>query len=347
MSWHDTPAVRKPRRLGLYLPFLILLAAVAGWSAFWLWARSELESRMDATVRNLADAGYHMSWRRRDVGGYPFRLDVSVFDAHLREPSGWELDAPVLEGEAFAYALDHWMFAAPQGLSFVRPAAGPVSVTGRVLRASLFGLDHRPPSFDFQGQALSFRPGVGAEPFALSAAELVELHLRAGPDDQGGVFAQLTGGRAQGSGLLARIAGEKPISLTWNSTLSKMSAFRGADWAAAVRGWSEAGGLIDVRATSQLAAGEALVQVRSGRLGVDRDGRLSGSLDVTLRQAPRALGAMASTGALPAAAADAASAVASARPGGETAHAVIHFQAGQTTLGPVALGPALRIYTPR
>jgi hypothetical protein len=68
---------------------------------------------------------------------------------------------------------------------------------------------------------------------------------------------------------------------------------------------------------------------------------------VGLRQAPRALGAMAQTGALPSTAADAATAVATARQEGDTARATLNFEAGQTTLGPVALGPAPRIYTPR
>lgn len=356
MSWHDQPAARKPRRLGLYLPFLILLAAVAAWSAYWLWARGQLETRMDAAAAGLGRAGYHLSWRSREVGGYPFRIYVTLTDPQLREPSGWGLQAPVLEAEAYAYAPGLWMFAAPQGLTFVRPVAGPVTVEGKVLRASLNDLDRRPPSVDLQGQSVSFRTAPGAQPFALTAADLVELHLRAGPDDQGGVFVQLTNGRAQPTGLLGRIAAGKPVSLTWNSTLSKMSAFRGADWADAVRRWTGAGGQMSVRDSSRLTAGDALVQVRSGSLGADRDGRLSGQLDVTLRQAPRALGAMAQTGALPPAPADAASAVAGSRQdgpqqegaqqGGETARAVLHFQAGQTTLGPVALGVAPRVYTP-
>ena len=36
MSLHDPLAARKPRRLGLYLPFLLLLAAAIAWTIFWL-----------------------------------------------------------------------------------------------------------------------------------------------------------------------------------------------------------------------------------------------------------------------------------------------------------------------
>src|SRR5262249_41896695 len=153
----------------------------------------------------------------------------------------------------------------------------------------------------------------GAQPFALTAADLVEFHLRAGPDDQGGVFVQVSNGRATPMGLLGRIAGDKPISVTWNTTLSKMSAFSGADWAQAMGRWSAAGRLMAGRAGSQVVAGDALLQASSGTLGVDPGGRLRGVLEVSLKQAPQALGAMAATGAVSPSAADAASTVTTAR----------------------------------
>ncbi|HKR89969.1 MAG TPA: DUF2125 domain-containing protein [Phenylobacterium sp.] len=347
MSVHDPLAARKPRRLGLYLPFVLLLLAALAWTFFWFWMRGEVQKRMDASVADLGRGGYQVSWGRRSLGGYPFRMDVSLTEVKLREPSGWALQAPLLEGEAFPYAPGHWMLAAPQGLTFVRPVGGPVAITGQVLRASLTDFAKRPPSFSFQGEGLSFQPAAGAEPFALTAADLVEFHLRAGPDDEGGVFARLDGGKARPDGVFGRIAAGKPVSLVWNSTLSKMSAFTGRDWAEAVQRWSDAGGQMNVRDTSKLAAGEALVAVKSGALGVGRDGRLRGVMDVGLRQAPRALGTMAQSGVLPSTAADAASAVATARQAGDSARATLNFEAGQITLGPVALGPAPKVYTPR
>ncbi|MDB5467179.1 MAG: hypothetical protein JWQ46_1941 [Phenylobacterium sp.] len=347
MSLHDLPPPRKPRRLGLYLPFILLLLAVVGWSGFWLWARGQAETRMDAAVADLKAAGYQVSWKDRVIGGYPFRMDVTLTEPRIREPSGWGLEAPSLEGEAYMHALTHWIVAAPQGLTFVRPVGGPVAVKGQLIRASLTDFDKRPPSFSFEGVKLSFTAAPGAQPFALSAADRVEFHLRAGPDDQGGVFAKVDNGKARLSGLLARIAGDKPISIAWNATLSKISAFTGPNWPSAVRHWADAGGQMTVR-DGGLTAGDALIGAKSGTLGVSRDGRLSGVLDVTLRQAPRALGAMGETGLLPPETAHAAAAVAQARQGtGDVARATLDFQAGQTTLGPVAIGPAPKVYESR
>lgn len=340
---HDLPSPRKPRRLGLYLPFAILLIAVVGWTAAWIWARGEARTRMDAAVADLTKAGYQVSWKDRGIGGYPFRLNVSLTDARVREPSGWALEAPRLEAQAFMHATGDWIIAAPQGLTFVRPIAGPVAVKGDLLRASFTDFDKVPPSFSFEGVKLTFQPAAGAQPFALSAADRVEFHLRAGPDDEGGLFARVDNGKARLSGLFGRIAGEKPISITWNSTLSKMSAFKGDDWPSAVRAWSGAGGQINVR-QGGVTAGEAVLGANGGTLGVGYDGRLRGTLDVSLRQAPRALGEMGQVGVIPPETAEAAAAVATARQQGDQARATLTFQAGRTTLGPVAIGPSPKIY---
>ncbi|MDB5422727.1 MAG: hypothetical protein JWQ29_143, partial [Phenylobacterium sp.] len=283
MSLPDPPPPRKPRRLGLYGPFILLAIAIVGWSGFWFWARGQAAQRMDAAVGELKRAGYAVSWKERTLGGYPFRMDVTLTDFSAREPSGWAIQAPRLEAEAFMHSLGLWLVAAPQGMSFVRPQGGPVAVRGELIRASLSHLDRRPPSFSFEGVKLAFAPEPGAQPFGLASADRVEFHLRAGPDDEGGVFAEVKNGKANLSGLLARIAGGKPVSLTWNSTLSKVSAFTGPTWPEAVRHWTAAGGRMTVRSAG-LTAGDALIGANGGSLGAGADGRLTGQLDVTLRQ---------------------------------------------------------------
>jgi hypothetical protein len=344
MSMPDRSVRRKPRRLGLYLPFALAALVFAAWSGFWAWARGEVARRLDAGQQRLADAGFQIAWKDRQIGGYPFRLDVTLTDVSVREPSGWTAATPRLEAEAQAFAPDRWLIAAPAGLTFVRPQGGPVAVSGRLIRASLSHFAARPPSFSFEGVDLAFQPAPGARPFALSRAGRVEFHLRAGPDDEGGVFATVDQGRAQLSGLFARLAQDKPIAISWNATLSHMAAFSGRDWPEAVRNWTAAGGRMTVRSAG-LTAGDALVTVSSGDLAVGPEGRLRGALAVSLRQAPRALGAMGEAGAIAPESAEAAAAVARAREAGDgAAQASIDFQAGRTTLGPVALGPAPRIY---
>jgi hypothetical protein len=343
MSVHDPAPSRKSSRLGLYLPVAIAIGLIVAWTAGWLWLRGQAQRRMDAAVAQLQAAGYQVGWSDRRIGGFPYRLNITLTDARVREPSGWALQAPKLEAQAYVHAPTHWLFAAQDGLTFVRPQGGPVQVSGRVIRASLTHPQNWPPSFSFQGLDLTFSPGPGARPFALQAAQKVEFHLRQGPDDEGGVFVSVEGGRAQLSGLLGRIAGDKPIAVTWNATLSKISAFHGSSWPAAVRRWTEAGGRMHVRQAG-ITAGEALISASGGELTVGSDGRLRGAIPAFLRQAPRALSAMGESGTIPRERADAAAAVTAARQEGDIARAVIGFEAGQTTLGPVAIGPAPKVY---
>jgi hypothetical protein len=347
MSLPDTTPPRKRLRLGLWLPFVALGLLIAGWSGVWIWARGQTATRMDAAVQALDKAGYQIRWKQRTIGGYPFRMDVTLTDAQVREPSGWGLEAPRIEGEAFMHAITSWLIAAPDGITFVRPLGGPVAVKGQTIRASLTHPNARPPSLSFEGVKLVFTPEPGAQPFALTTADRVEFHLRAGPDDEGGVFVRVDNGKAALSGLFERVAGGKPISIVWNSTLSKMSAFTGATWPDAVRHWSDAGGRMTVRQAG-LTAGDAVIGVNSGTLGTETDGRLSGALQVTLRQAPRGLAALGDTGVIAPDSARAATLVVQARQGaGDAAQATINFQAGRTTLGPVALGDAPKVYAPR
>lgn len=335
---------RKPRRAGLIIPFALAGVAAVAWTGFWIHARAETGRRLDAAADQLRSAGYDITWSERRITGYPFRLNVSLDDARIREPSGWALSAPVLEGQAFMHGLTSWVVATPQGMTFVRPVGGAVNVKGDVIHASLTKLDQPLPNLSFEGTKLTFAPAAGAQPFALSAADKVEFHFRPGPDDQAAIFFKVDAGKARLSGLFARLAGDKPISITWDSLLSKIGSFRGADWPSAVRNWSAAGGQMTVRQAG-VTAGEAVIGAQSGTLGVGYDGRLNGSLDVTLREAPKALGAMAETGVIRPEAALAASAVAAARQGaGDVARANVTFQAGQTTLGPVAIGPSPRVY---
>lgn len=349
MSLPDPASPRKLSRLGLYGPIVALLLLVAGFSAGWVWARSETQTQMDAGVAQLKRAGYEIAWKERKIGGYPFRLNVTLTEPTVRHSSGWALEAPRLEGQAFMHAPTTWVIAAPGGLTFVRPESGPVRVSGKLIRASLNRLNLTPPNLSFEGVGLTFQAAAGAQPFGLLGAERVEIHLRRAPrevGDEAGLWLSVKNGIAQNSGLLGQIADRKAISIEWDGRLSKIDTFKGRDWPDAVRNWVTAGGRMSVKRAG-LTAGEAVIGVNSGSLGVGSDGRLSGILDVSLSQAPRTLGIMGARGAIPLDRATAAVDVVIARTTGDLARANLNFEAGQTTLGPVAIALAPRVYGPR
>jgi hypothetical protein len=347
-SLPEPPPARKPSRRPLWIAFGLAGMVILAVSALWVWARGEAIKGLDAGAEVLRRAGYEVTWKDRSVGGYPFRINVALEEPRIRDRSGWALEAPRLEAQAFLHAPGHWLAAAPDGATFTRPEGGPVRVNGELIRASLTHLDKHPPNLSFEGVDLTFEPAPGAQAFGLASAGRVEFHLRRAPaevGDEAGVWLSVKDGKARLPALLGRLAGDKPVSLEWDGRMTKIDALRGETWRGAVRAWTAAGGTMRVT-RGGLTAGDALIGVNGGSLRAGFDGRLQGVLDLSLRQAPRALGVLADTGAVSAERAAAAVAVAEARGTRDLARATLNFEAGQTTLGPVALAPAPKVYEP-
>lgn len=328
MTLHDTPAPRKHSRWGLYIPFLLLIVVVIAWSAGWFWLRDQAVQRMDAGATALRQAGYTLTWRGRTISGYPFRLDADYTNFRIAEPSGWGLAAPNLRTEAYIYALGHWVAYAPNGVVLERPIGGPLAIDGSALRASVSDLEQDIPHVAIEGANLTFTPAPGAQAFVLQSADHLDLHLRPGPDDQGAVLLKVDGAKAQLPGLMARIAADKPVDIDLEVILSKMSAFEGPNWRGMARNWIAAGGTAQVR-NAALTAGGAELAAHGDGLTAGPDGRVQGKLDVDLRKAGPVLSDM-SGGAIP--------------PEANFGGATLTFRNGQTTLGPMRIAPAPRLY---
>jgi hypothetical protein len=344
MTLPDQTPPRKHRRWFLYAPWILFLIAAVGWSGFWFVLRGQTLSRLEAAAEQARTAGWQADWESVAISGFPFRLNVTLNGLNVSDPSGWGLSTPQLKAETFAYRLGHWVAYTPDGLTYRRPGAAPMQVRAKVLRGSLNNLDRTPPSLSVEGEGLTFTTASGALPPAFSAATKLQLHLRPGPDDQGAVLFRLDNATAEQSRWLGRVAQGRPVTVVLDGLLSKAGSLTGPNWARMVQNWSNAGGALSLR-TAQLSAGDAALNATSGKLGVGFDGRLRGDLQAELRQAPRALAALAESQGVSAEAAAAAAVVAEARQAGAPlARAAINFEAGQTTLGPVALGPAPRIF---
>lgn len=348
MTLPDPSSARKEtsvrvRRRGLYIPYAIAVIAVVGWCGAWFWIRDQAERQMDAARDQMTAGGYPISWKTRRIDGFPFRLDLHMTGAHIAEPSGWSLDLPRLEAEANAYDPGHWILAAPDGATFTRPKEGGVAVQAKVLRASLSHFGEHPPRLSIEGEDLAFTAAPGAKPYFITAAKGFNLHLKAGPDDQGAVYVGLDQAQANLTGLMARIAQGKPLAITADAIFSSAAEFRGPSWPGAVDAWRRAGGRFQVRQLT-IAAGAAVLDAKSGALSVSDQGRVSGSLNASLRQAPRALDAMGQAGKIAPDAAEKGAAAAQAAQQGDVAHMTLDFKDGQTWLGPIPIGPAPKVF---
>ena len=283
---HNVPeAVRKPRRLGLIIPWAIALALALGWSAVWLWMFSQTSQRLDAEAARLRAAGWQVAWAGRRIEGYPFRLDVDFTGLVLKDPSGWAVSLPRIDSEAYVFAPTHWVFAAPGGLTLTRRDGGAVTITARVLRATVSDWDQRPPNLALEGDDLAFTSAPGAKPLWLTGARVLQVEMRPGPEDQGALYVGVQDGVADPGAWLGRVAAGKPVKLVAETTFDHASQITGHGWGAALTRWAQAGGALDIQQLT-LDAGDASLASRQGSLSVSDDGDLTGRMTV---QSPQAL----------------------------------------------------------
>ncbi|MDE2357380.1 MAG: DUF2125 domain-containing protein [Alphaproteobacteria bacterium] len=280
MSPPDTASAPPRRRLGLFAPFV--LAAFLSVALAWHWEamRGRLLARLEALKSPAADRAWTLAYDRVRLNGFPFRLDVTLDDVRLSEPSGWGLATPRLLAEAQLFAPDHFVAFTPEPVTLFRGAAGPVEVHARILRASLSEASARPPRISIEGEDLAFATPPGARPFDLVSARQLNLHSRAGPGGQGALYVGVVGGEARPGSLLRRFAGDASVDLTLDALLSHADRARGPSWPAALRSWAAAPGAVILRQAS-LAAGPRRIAVRGGEVRFGPEGFAQANLAVT------------------------------------------------------------------
>jgi hypothetical protein len=340
----EQPPPRKPpSRVWLYGPFVLLALGIMAWSLVWLAISAEVIKGMDEAADGLRAKGWSVAWSDRWVDGYPFRIDVTVQNPALREPSGWGFSAPQLKAQAYAYDLDNWIVVAPPAGFVLQRPSGPVAITG-LLRASVAGFEASPPRIAVEGVDLVMTPGPGAAPFFLGKADHFGLFLR--PVTGGGAEAAIRydGGVSTPNTLLGRLSNQHTTAMVGDVVISRYAALVGPDSAAAIRAWSAAGGNLQVVGFGVAGDGASL-GVAPTTLSVDSNGRLSGHLAVVALNAPRVIRALSDGGLASTVAAEGAAELVEFQAGGAAkARFALTFEDGMSKVGPIPIAPAPRVY---
>lgn len=178
----------KPRRLGLYLPFILLGVFAVGWTIVWFISAHAAGRIADGFIAREAERGRTWVCPDRSVGGYPFRIEISCDKPQfvLRRPNMPERQGSLGSLSMHARILSPGHFIAVMGSPLTAREAGSTAIeiswtSGRAsVRAGLQSVYEL--SFDFADADFAIGPGDRQDIKAL--AKRIELHLRRSPGDK-------------------------------------------------------------------------------------------------------------------------------------------------------------------
>ena len=284
-----TPAPRRRPLWRLFIMPALLVVAAAAWSAFWLYAASEVGVRADAWAAQEAKSGRVYACGKRSVAGYPFRLEVTCDDASValvsqtagaQAPFTARLSEIMVIAQIYQPKLLIAEFKAPATLAdHGQPPSMKVNwTTGQ---SSVVGLPDVPEraSIVFDNPSIDRVNGPVATP--LARASRVELHgrLAEGSAKNNPVIEtalKISGGSVQEVHPVLAAAFDADI----DTKLTGLKDFSPKPWPERFRELQAAGGHVEI-VRSRIQQGD-LISVAAGTLTLNAQGRIDGELQMTV-----------------------------------------------------------------
>lgn len=278
-----------PRRssIRLFLPAIVLGAAFAALSVFWLWASWRVGREIDAWL--AAEAAHGRAWTcpDRSVGGYPFRIEVICDNPTFAgRAEGRDVTGGLKRVHAVAqvYSPNHVIVEAAGPLAVQDSSGGRVDLDWTVAQASIRLIVDRPPveriSVVLTGPRLAATV-PGFEPFE-GKASTADFHLRPSPgraaDAAWDVASRITD--LEAPRLDALLGGQDKANVDMVATITQAEALRGGGGVQDLEAWRQAGGQVQVDTLSLERGAQALAA--AGALHVDEGRRPAGRFDVTI-----------------------------------------------------------------
>ncbi|HWO86555.1 MAG TPA: DUF2125 domain-containing protein, partial [Stellaceae bacterium] len=290
-----------PRRRPLWrlfiMPFLLVVAAL-GWSAFWFYSASQVDSASDVWRAREAKSGRVYDCAKRSVAGFPFRLEVRCDGVSVSLSSQTATQAPVTAklGEILVVAQVYdpklliAEFTAPATI-YDRGEQPSMTVNWRTARSSVVGLPGVPQRASIVFDDSSIDRLNGAVQAPLARAKHIELHGRLAEGsalDRPVIETVLkieSGSVQEVHPLLA-----EPFDADLRTMLSGLKDFSPKPWPQRFREIQAAGGHVEI-VQSRIQQGD-LIAVAAGTLGLSPAGRLEGELQMTVAGIERVIPAL-------------------------------------------------------
>ncbi|HVG52058.1 MAG TPA: DUF2125 domain-containing protein [Xanthobacteraceae bacterium] len=297
----DSPARHRrgdprPRRrlwkIAAPLIFMLVLAIV--WSGFWFYAASQATSRISEWQQREAQGGRAFVCANQDVGGFPFRLEVScsepTFELRNLTPElvlsgkfatvlAQVYDPTLLIGE-FTGPIMVSETTAPTNASSLPGFKPLMSANWSLAQASLRGLPNAPErlSLVFDNPQVARMARAAMEPVA--AAKRLELHSRVLSNEPENTAVEIVLRLAAGAAPAFHPAIAQPTDADIGITISGLRDLSPKPLVTYLRDLATTKGKIEIR-NARIAQAD-VIATGTGTLGVTPDGLLDGQVTLTV-----------------------------------------------------------------
>ena len=271
----------------MYGPVALLLLLAAGYALYWRSSADALAERLDNLNGHEVMPGITFAFAQKDVGGFPFRLDVVLSGVTFAEKTAggetaWRAENIALH--MLSYGPNHFLFEAA-GLQTIDWPGGDGRqhvwyVQPGTARASAMLRDGKLAQFDLDLVATEFEDANPKAPTdSKITADRIQFHLRTDGTSALDVALNIEGARI-GMGFLPYLGPELPL-VSAEGKLSQAQAFANllagtGTLASALESWRKANGTFDI---SDLTLNWGDVQARGNtQLSLDEAHRPKGKV---------------------------------------------------------------------
>ncbi|CAN1529700.1 Protein of unknown function DUF2125 [Rhabdaerophilaceae bacterium] len=274
------PASAKPRRMGLYLPFVVLAIFMIVWSIVWYFASQRVNAVLDGFVAREAGRGRDWVCPDRTITGFPFRVQLNCSKPRLIEagPSGLRREAGLagLSIHGRITSPGHFIALLEGPLNIRLDSDRDLTVRWQSARASFRGGAANFGDLSLEIAAPEALLGLGEAKDERIIAKDLALHFRRSPGDTPGSDFLIKIADISHPAIDRLVGSPEPMTLEMQTTAPGLLLEQGKKIEDALETWRQANGRARV-VVAKLTKGQAVVDL-SGELGVDDQRRPQGNL---------------------------------------------------------------------
>ncbi len=273
-----------PRRLWLYLPFILLLLVAVGWSVLWFYGRSRINAEIDNLFAREATVGREWSCPDRAITGYPFRIEGRCSNPSYRQKgeageiiNGQVKGLTIIGTTAGALNMAHVISELEGPLVIRSPLDPEMTLNWKSARASTRGGVNRLERLSLEVENLSVTTTAGGR---WSAGKL-EAHLRESADPTlAGAYdlaVRLDNALIPETDLLTN--SRDAVNLELDARILGLRQVDRRNWQTTIENWRMAGGTVRVE---QLKLSKGMPRLEAkGDLKLDDQRRIEGRMDAS------------------------------------------------------------------